>query len=83
MDVSSFYETVAFLRPFQILESIDEPRCQRLEQPVHCPREHYNVMLQTWRHEPSKRPTFEQVRDEFLVSIVCTFPPFNSYIPFL
>ena len=45
----------------QILEAIDEPACQRLEQPVHCPREHYNVMLACWRHEPAKRPTFEQL----------------------
>lgn len=45
----------------QILEAIDEPRSQRLEQPYHCPREHYNVMLQTWRHEPHHRPTFEHL----------------------
>ena len=45
----------------QILQSIDEPHFQRLEQPVHCPKEHYNLMLQTWRHDPQKRPTFEQL----------------------
>ena len=43
----------------QILEAIDEPACQRLEQPVHCPREHYNIMLSCWRHEPAARPTFD------------------------
>jgi hypothetical protein len=43
----------------QILEAIDEPNCQRLEQPLHCPREHYAIMMQCWHHNPSKRPIFE------------------------
>ena len=45
----------------QILEAIDEPNSQRLDQPVHCPREHYQIMHQCWAHEPSKRPTFEEL----------------------
>ena len=56
------FQPWAALTGQQILEAIDQPRSQRLEQPLHCPREHYNVMLQTWRHEPSKRPTFDQVK---------------------
>lgn len=28
----------------QILEAIDEPNFQRLEQPLHCPKEYYAVM---------------------------------------
>ena len=46
----------------QILETIDEPGGgQRLEQPVHCPRDHYNIMQSTWRHKPDDRPTFAQL----------------------
>jgi len=45
----------------QILEAVDEPNCRRLERPAHCPREHYAVMAQTWKHEPAQRPTFEQL----------------------
>ncbi len=34
----------------QILEAIDEPNCLRLEQPLHCPADFYNIMQQCWRH---------------------------------
>jgi len=34
----------------QILEAIDEPYCQRLDQPLHCPAEYYSVMLMCWTH---------------------------------
>ena len=45
----------------QILEAIDEPNSQRLDQPVHCPKEHYSILLQTWKHDQMKRPTFAQL----------------------
>jgi len=46
----------------QILEAIDEPGGgQRLEQPVHCPREHYAIMEATWTHRPDLRPTFAKL----------------------
>lgn len=32
----------------QILEAIDEPQFQRLEQPECCPKEYYNLMLRCW-----------------------------------
>ena len=46
----------------QILEAIDEPNCQRLEQPLHCPADLYLVMDNAWAHEPSSRPNFTQVK---------------------
>ena len=46
----------------QILEAIDQPNCQRLEQPLHCPAEHYIIMENTWMHEPNKRPNFSQLK---------------------
>ena len=46
----------------QILEAIDQPNCQRLEQPLHCPIAHYLIMEQCWRHELNDRPTFDQLK---------------------
>ena len=45
----------------QILEAIDQPNCQRLEQPLHCPINHYLIMEECWRHELNDRPTFGQL----------------------
>ena len=45
----------------QILEAIDQPNCQRLEQPLHCPIDHYLIMEHCWRHELNDRPTFGQL----------------------
>lgn len=42
----------------QILEAIDEPNFQRLEQPDCCPQDHYYLMLECWRHEAATRPRF-------------------------
>ncbi|XP_076221011.1 activated Cdc42 kinase-like isoform X1 [Nomia melanderi] len=45
----------------QILEAIDEPNFQRLEQPECCPKEYFSLMQQCWQHEPSKRPKFSEL----------------------
>lgn len=45
----------------QILEAIDEPNYQRLEQPECCPKEYYTLMLKCWQHETSKRPKFAEI----------------------
>ena len=45
----------------QILEAIDEPNYQRLEQPDYCPRDYYSIMLRCWDHDPSKRPKFSEI----------------------
>jgi len=55
------FQPWAALTGHQILEAIDEPEGQRLEQPVHCPREHYAIMEATWTHRPDDRPTFSQL----------------------
>jgi len=46
----------------QILEAIDQPNCQRLEQPLHCPAEYYLIMDNAWMHDPSRRPNFTQLK---------------------
>lgn len=45
----------------QILEAIDFPNCQRLEQPDCCPKEYYTLMLKCWAHVPEKRPKFTDI----------------------
>ncbi|XP_054154787.1 activated Cdc42 kinase-like [Oppia nitens] len=45
----------------QILEAIDEPSYQRLEQPECCPRKYYALMLRCWQHEPTARPRFAEI----------------------
>ncbi|XP_017772695.1 PREDICTED: tyrosine-protein kinase PR2 isoform X3 [Nicrophorus vespilloides] len=52
------FQPWAALTGQQILESIDEPNFQRLEQPDCCPQDHYALMLDCWRHEASSRPRF-------------------------
>ncbi|XP_074655851.1 activated Cdc42 kinase-like isoform X2 [Tubulanus polymorphus] len=42
----------------QILDTIDEPNCQRLEQPDCCPKDYYEMMLKCWAHNPEERPAF-------------------------
>lgn len=45
----------------QILEAIDKPNFQRLEQPECCPKEYYSLMLKCWNHDPLKRPKFSEI----------------------
>jgi len=55
------FQPWAALTGHQILETIDEPSCQRLDRPVHCPKDIYQVMENTWRHRPEERPNFTQL----------------------
>ena len=55
------FQPWAALTGHQILEAIDEPGGQRLEQPIHCPKDHYSIMEACWRHNPCDRPSFAQV----------------------
>uniref|UniRef100_A0A1B6DJ21 non-specific protein-tyrosine kinase n=1 Tax=Clastoptera arizonana TaxID=38151 RepID=A0A1B6DJ21_9HEMI len=52
------FQPWAALTGHQILEAIDEPNFQRLEQPDCCPKEYYSIMLKCWQHDPNKRPKF-------------------------
>jgi len=45
----------------QILDAIDSPNFQRLEQPELCPKNYYDLMQQCWDHEPDNRPTFSDL----------------------
>ncbi|XP_046418718.1 focal adhesion kinase 1 isoform X7 [Neodiprion virginianus] len=36
---------------------------ERLELPKHCPPRLYSLMSQCWSYEPSKRPTFKDIRE--------------------
>ena len=55
------FQPWAALTGQQILETIDEPSFQRLEQPECCPKEYYLVMLKCWEHDPNKRPKFFEI----------------------
>lgn len=55
------FQPWAALTGQQILETIDEPSFQRLEQPECCPKEYYHVMLKCWEHDPNKRPKFGEI----------------------
>ena len=52
------FQPWAALTGQQILEAIDEPNFQRLEQPESCPKDYYSIMLKCWQHEPHNRPRF-------------------------
>ncbi|XP_046397309.1 activated Cdc42 kinase-like isoform X2 [Ischnura elegans] len=55
------FQPWAALTGHQILEAIDEPNCQRLEQPECCPKDYFSLMLRCWAHDPSKRPKFSEL----------------------
>lgn len=55
------FQPWAALTGHQILEAIDEPQYQRLEQPDCCPKEYYSLMLKCWQHDPAKRPKFNEI----------------------
>ncbi|XP_076299058.1 activated Cdc42 kinase-like isoform X6 [Lasioglossum baleicum] len=55
------FQPWAALTGHQILEAIDEPNFQRLEQPECCPKEYFSLMQQCWQHEPTKRPKFSEL----------------------
>ncbi|KAL6259951.1 hypothetical protein P5V15_009860 [Pogonomyrmex californicus] len=55
------FQPWAALTGHQILEAIDEPNFQRLEQPECCPKDYFSLMQQCWQHEPSKRPKFSEL----------------------
>ncbi|XP_046593427.1 activated Cdc42 kinase-like isoform X8 [Neodiprion lecontei] len=55
------FQPWAALTGQQILEAIDEPNFQRLEQPECCPKDYFLLMEQCWQHEPAKRPKFSEL----------------------
>lgn len=55
------FQPWAALTGQQILEAIDHPNYQRLEQPECCPKEYYQLMLKCWTHEPNARPKFTEI----------------------
>ena len=57
----TFFKIIFLHLGQQILEAIDEPNFQRLEQPDCCPLDHYSLMLDCWRHEPAQRPRFADI----------------------
>lgn len=55
------FQPWAALTGHQILEAIDEPNFQRLEQPECCPKDYFSLMQQCWQHESQKRPKFSEL----------------------
>lgn len=55
------FQPWAAMTGHQILEAIDKPNFQRLEQPECCSKEYYTLMLKCWNHEPTKRPKFSEI----------------------
>ncbi|XP_025153983.1 uncharacterized protein LOC105183739 isoform X2 [Harpegnathos saltator] len=55
------FQPWAALTGHQILEAIDEPNFQRLEQPDCCPKDYFALMQQCWQHDPLKRPKFSDL----------------------
>uniref|UniRef100_A0A034V5D9 non-specific protein-tyrosine kinase n=1 Tax=Bactrocera dorsalis TaxID=27457 RepID=A0A034V5D9_BACDO len=55
------FQPWAALTGLQILEAIDAPNYQRLEQPDCCPQEYYTLMVKCWQDDPVKRPKFTEI----------------------
>nr|XP_014103171.1 activated Cdc42 kinase-like isoform X1 [Bactrocera oleae] len=55
------FQPWAALTGLQILEAIDAPNYQRLEQPDCCPQEYYTLMMKCWQDDPVKRPKFTEI----------------------
>ncbi|XP_054736937.1 activated Cdc42 kinase-like [Anastrepha obliqua] len=55
------FQPWAALTGLQILEAIDAPNYQRLEQPDCCPQEYYTLMMKCWHDDPAKRPKFSEI----------------------
>ncbi|GAB1605928.1 activated Cdc42 kinase-like isoform X3 [Argonauta hians] len=45
----------------QILEAVDQPKCERLDRPDLCPREYFELMRSCWEGDPNDRPTFSEI----------------------
>lgn len=55
------------IKPFQGVKNNEVIRKlengERLALPNHCPPRLYSLMSQCWSYEPSKRPTFKEIRE--------------------
>ncbi|KMY93399.1 activated Cdc42 kinase-like isoform X2 [Drosophila simulans] len=58
------FQPWAALTGLQILEAIDAPNYQRLEQPDCCPSEYYTLMMKCWQDDAAKRPRFGEIYDQ-------------------
>ncbi|XP_030372874.1 activated Cdc42 kinase-like isoform X2 [Scaptodrosophila lebanonensis] len=58
------FQPWAALTGLQILEAIDAPNYQRLEQPDCCPSEYYTLMMKCWQDDAAKRPKFSEIYEQ-------------------
>ncbi|XP_032306965.1 activated Cdc42 kinase-like isoform X1 [Drosophila ananassae] len=58
------FQPWAALTGLQILEAIDSPNYQRLEQPDCCPSEYYTLMMKCWQDDAAKRPRFGEIYEQ-------------------
>lgn len=75
------------IKPFQGVKNNEVIRKlengERLALPDRCPPRLYSLMSQCWSYEPSKRPTFKDIRENlqyvlFLIIIGCYYKNNNS-----
>ena len=63
------------VKPFQGVrnsEVIGKLECgERLALPAGCPPRLYSIMSSCWAYEPSKRPTFQQLKAALQVKLKC------------
>ncbi|CAH1774994.1 unnamed protein product [Owenia fusiformis] len=45
----------------EILQTIDEPCSQRLDQPDACSKEYYAILTKCWEHDALRRPKFTEI----------------------
>lgn len=75
------------VKPFQGVKNNEVIRKlengERLALPNHCPPRLYSLMSQCWSYEPSKRPTFKEIRETLQYVhfhlVLCRFDLFFSH----
>lgn len=74
------------VKPFQGVKNNEVIRKlengERLALPDHCPPRLYSLMSQCWSYEPSKRPTFKDIRENLQYEIHLLFIIFFISLPF-
>lgn len=49
------------LDPFELADHLNASELNRLQKPVNCPNELYEIYKKSWNREPSDRPTLKEI----------------------